>query len=262
MAVKKEKKCKKGAPAWMVSWSDMTTLLLTFFILMMSFAEIDGKDFYLVLSSFRGSLGMFQGGYSLSAGRLEELGQNMQNLPSTQKGRNMAKSLKKATEVFKPEIKSKKVRVTDEERGLVISLSGDAYFDPASAVLKKQARMILKKAGLIINSVDNFVRIEGHTDANKITLVNSNKGYPSNWELSAARSVNVLRYLYEERSVNPKKLSAVAFGEQRPIDSNKVPDGRAFNRRVDIVILRQKGLSSIKSLSKKIKKPLPDQEWR
>ena len=86
MALEKKCKCEAGAPAWMVSWSDMTTLLLTFFILMMSFAEVDGKDFYLVLSSFRGSLGMFQGGFSLSKGRLEEMGQNMMNLPSTQQG--------------------------------------------------------------------------------------------------------------------------------------------------------------------------------
>ena len=81
MAVKRKKKEQKGAPAWMVSWSDMTTLLLTFFIVMMSFAEIDGEDFYLVLSSFRGSLGMMDGGYSLSSGKLVELGQNMKKSP-------------------------------------------------------------------------------------------------------------------------------------------------------------------------------------
>ncbi len=260
MAVKKTKKEKKGAPGWMVSWSDMTTLLLTFFIVMMSFAEIEGKDFYLVLSSFRGALGMFQGGYSLSAGRLEEMGQNMLNLPSTQMGRTLAKSVKRAISMFKPEISTKKVRVYEDERGLVVTLSGDAFFDPGSAVLKSEARSVLGKAAKIINSLHNFVRIEGHTDARKITVTDAAKGFPTNWELSSGRSVNVLRYLTEEENVEPKKLSAVAFGEYRPIDDNNTPEGRAYNRRVDIVILRDKILE--KSKIKRIERPLPDEEWR
>jgi len=260
VAVKRAKKEKKGAPGWMVSWSDMTTLLLTFFIVMMSFAEIDGKDFYLVLSSFRGSLGMFTGGYSLSAGRLEELGQNMQNLPSTTAGRTLAQSLKKAVSIFKPEIETEKVRVTEDERGLVITLSGDAFFDPGSARLRDEIRPVLKKVGNIVNSVPNFVRIEGHTDGNPITVSRTKEGYPTNWELSAARSVNVLRYLNEEEKIGAKKLSAVAFAEQRPLDDNNTPEGRAYNRRVDVVILKEKPF--VKSVDKRIERPLPDEEWR
>ncbi len=260
MAVKRKKKEKKGAPVWMVSWSDMTTLLLTFFIIMISFAEIEGKDFFLVLSSFRGSLGMFQGGYSLSAGKLEELGQNMQNLPSTQKGSALAKSYKKAVSIFKPELRAKKVRVYEDERGLVITLSADAFFDPGSARLRDDIRPVLKKVSVVLNSVPNFVRIEGHTDARPVAPANAKRGYETNWELSAARGVNVLRYLYEEEGVVEKRLSAAAYGEQRPLDFNATPEGRAFNRRVDIVVLRDKGYK--KSTDKRIDRPLPDEEWR
>jgi len=260
MAVGKKQKCKKGAPGWMVSWSDMTTLLLTFFILMMSFAEIEGKDFYLVLSSFKGALGMFEGGMSLSEGRLEELGHTMQNLPSTKEGRALAKSLKKAISIFKPEIRTKKVRVTEDERGLVITLSGDAFFDPGSAVLKKEVRPVLEKVANVVNSVSNLVRIEGHTSAWPVGTATAARGYATNWELSSARSVNVLRYLTEEVEVEPKKLSSVAFGEQRPLDDNNTPEGRAYNRRVDVVIVRDKRL--IKSKHRKISRPLPDEEWR
>lgn len=244
----------------MVSWSDMTTLLLTFFIVMMSFAEIDGKDFYLVLSSFRGSLGMFSGGYSLSAGRLEELGHNMQNLPATIEGRALARSVKKAISLFKPEIRTRKVRVSEDERGLVISLSGDAFFDPGSAVLKDEIRPVLKKVSNIVKTVENHVRIEGHTDSRPVGIAQAKKGYPTNWELSSARSINVLRHLSEEEGVNSKKLSAVAFGDQRPLDDNNTPEGRALNRRVDIVIVRDKRLH--KKTHKKIDRPLPDEEWR
>jgi len=260
VGVKKKKKQPKGAPAWMVSWSDMTTLLLVFFILMMSFAEIDGKDFYLVLSSFRGSLGMFEGGYSLSAGRLEELGQNMLNLPSTRAGRALSVSLKKAVSMFKPEISTKKIRVSEDERGLVITLSSDAFFDPGSARLKEEMRPILRKIGNIVKSIPNFTRIEGHTDAQAIGRKSMEKGYATNWELSSARSLTVLRHIEVEHGVNPKKLSSVAFGKYRPIEENNTPEGRSYNRRVDVVILRDKRFYVSKD--KRIERPLPDEEWR
>jgi len=260
MAIAKKPPEKRGTPAWMVSYGDMTTLLLTFFIAIISFAEVEGKDFYLVLSSFRGSLGMFEGGYSLSAGRLEELGQHMLNLPSSQHGASLAKSLRAAVSMFKPEIATNKVRVMEDERGLVVTLSGDSFFDPGSARLKDEIKPVLGKVAGIIKSVKNFVRIEGHTDNSPVAAAKTREGYPTNWELSSARSVNVLRYLVEEEGANSKQLSAAAFGEQRPLDVNDTPEGRAYNRRVDIIIVRDRGY--IESGNKKIERPLPDEEWR
>ena len=260
MAIDKKKKEKKGAPGWLVSWADMCTLLLTFFILMISFAEIEGKDFFLVLSSFRGSLGMFDGGYSLSKGKLEELGQNMMNLPSTTKGSALSKSHKKAISLFKPEIRDKNVRIIEDERGLVITLTSDVYFDAGSARIRDVARPVLKKVSKILKNVENYVRIEGHTDNTPVGVVNVNKNYLTNWELSAIRSVNILRYLEEEENVESKRLSSVAFGEHRPLDLNNTPEGKAFNRRVDIVLLRDKIFS--KSKKRITDTPLPDEEWR
>jgi chemotaxis protein MotB len=260
MAVKKKKKGKKGAPDWLVSWGDMCTLLLTFFVIMISFAEIEGKDFFLVLSSFRGSLGMFHGGHSLSKGKLEELGQNMLNLPSTTKGSALAQSHKHAISIFKPEIRDKKVRVIEDERGLVITLTSDTYFDPGSARIRDVTRPLLEKAAKIINSVDNYVRIEGHTDNTPVAVVKSEKSYSTNWELSALRSVNILRYLEEEENVESKRLSAVGFGEHRPLVLNKTPENKAFNRRVDIVLLRDKLFQ--KDKRRVSDSPLPDEEWR
>ncbi len=257
---KKEKKRRAGSPAWMTTYGDMTTLLLTFFILMFNIADISGKDFYLVLSSFRGSLGMFEGGYSLSPGRLEELGMNMQNLPSSERGRALAKSLKQALQVFKPEIEAKEVRVREDERGLVITLSGDAYFDPGSAKLKEEIRPVLDKVSAILKSIDNYARIEGHTDDRPISPGGTGEGYDNNWELSSARSVKVVEYLVEDKNVNPKQVSSAAYGETRPIDTNDTPEGRAYNRRVDIVVLRDRGLPE--DTTRGISRPLPDEEWR
>ncbi len=257
---KKQKKEPKGAPAWMVSYGDMVTLLLTFFVLMFNMADVTAKDFYLVLSSFRGSLGMFTGGMSLSEGRLEELGLNMMNLPAQEKGKAMSKSLKKALDVLKPEIQSKNVRVHEDERGLIITLSGDAYFAPGSAKLMKNSRSALKKVANIINTVPNYIRIEGHTDNKPTTQAGAKGGYETNWELSSARSVNVLRYLTEDEGIIPQRLSSVAFSQFRPIDNNNVPEGRAYNRRVDIVVLREKTIED--NGKKRFKTPLPDEEWR
>jgi len=257
---KKKKKCPTGSPAWMTTYGDMVTLLLTFFVLMFNMTEVSGRDFYLILSSFRGSLGMFEGGFSLSKGQLEELGLNMLNLPSSTQGRALAKKLKRALEAFKPEIQTKKVRVTEDERGLVVTLSGDAYFTPGSARLRESVKPILQKVSYLVKSIDNFVRVEGHTDNRPIPPAGVREGYETNWELSSARSVNVLRYLVEDERANPKQLSSIAFGQFRPIDDNNTPEGRAYNRRVDIVILRDKRLE--KGKDKRINRPLPDEEWR
>lgn len=259
MAIKKKKREAASTPAWMVSWSDMTTLLLTFFITLVSFAEIEGKDFYLVLSSFKGALGILSGGNTLSKGRLEEMGLTIQGLPAQTAGSGLGTSKKNAVTIFQPEISSKMVRVTEDERGLVITLASDVFFDPGSAVLKSEVRYVLDKAGKIINSIPNLVRIEGHASSSPIGLSRT-RGYATNWELAAARSVNVLRYFEEENRVQSDKLSAVSFGEHRPLDINDTPEGRAFNQRVDIVILRDPVVK--KSADKRIKRPLPDEEWR
>jgi len=228
--------------------------------MMFDISPIVGQDFNLILSSFKGSLGMMQGGFSLARGRMEEIGLNMLNLPSSEQGRALAKMLKRAVEAFKPEIQAKKVRVREDERGLVITLSSDAYFEPGSAKLKDDIIPVLKKVAEIIKSMPNYARIEGHTDSRPVPPRGLEEGYATNWELSSARAVNVLRYLVEAAGVNPKQMSAVSFGEYRPIDDNNTPEGRAYNRRVEIVILRDKGI--VESKTPEIARPLPDEEWR
>jgi len=181
-------------------------------------------------------------------------------LPATERAKQLSRALRKAEEVFKPEIQSKMVRVREDERGLVITLSGDSYFDTGSARLRDDIKPVLRKVGGIVKSISNFVRIEGHTDDRAIPPAGVRQGFETNWELSSARSVNVLRYLTEEEKLNPRQLSAVAFGQYRPIDDNNTPEGRAYNRRVEIVILKEKGLEE--SGHRDIQRPLPDEEWR
>lgn len=258
---KRKKHEIKGAPPWLVTMGDMNNLLMCFFIIMMGdITAVSQEQFQLMMSNFKGSLGMFEGGSSMAKGRLVELGHNMMNLPSSERAKALARTLKRAVEAFKPEIEAKKVRMREDERGLVITLSSDAYFDTGSASLREDIKPVLRKVAGIAKEIKNYVRIEGHTDNRPIPPAGVREGYATNWELSSARSVNVLRHLAEEEGMDPKQLSAVAFGQYRPIDDNNTPEGRAYNRRVDIIILRDKALEEGKN--SEISRPLPDEEWR
>ncbi|PKL15465.1 MAG: flagellar motor protein MotB, partial [Spirochaetae bacterium HGW-Spirochaetae-6] len=127
--------CKKGAAAWLLTYGDMTTLLLTFFILMFNISEISAINLQLVLSAFRGSFSVYEGGSTLSKGVLADMGMTVQSLPSRQQGSRMDKSLKRAVSVLEPEIKTKRVQVREDERGIVISLMGGTFFEPGDAQL-------------------------------------------------------------------------------------------------------------------------------
>lgn len=258
---KRKKSEIKGAAPWLVTMGDMNNLLMCFFIVMMGdITVVTQQEFLLTLTSFRGSLGVLSGGKSLTKGQFTELGHNIMALPSRERTKEISKGLKNLNEAFKPEIQSKYVRITEDERGLVITLTGDFFFDPGSARIKENAFPILKKTAALIKNIQNFVRIEGHTDNSSVTVNKAKELYRSNWELSSSRGLGILHYLTDAEGVTPNQLSVVAFGEYRPLDDNNTPEGRAYNRRVDIVVTKQRYLQ--KSTNPRIGRPLPDEEWR
>ena len=238
MARDKKKKCPPpGAPEWMVTFSDMTTLLLTFFVMMFTTATVDGSDIRLILSAFQG-LGALEGGNTLDAeGKLAALGNNIMALPSRQTGKSLDRARKLAVSLFQPDIKSRKVRITEDERGLVISLSADAFFRPASAELNiEEARTTVQNISNLMKSEimeNRKFRIEGHTDS---TPTDENGEWRSNWELSTARANNIIHYL-RDFNVNENQLQVAGFADTVPLASNDTEEGRAYNRRVDIIIL-------------------------
>ena len=233
---KKQKKCEEGAPQWLLSWGDLTTLLLVFFVLMYETGTIDQVELNLVLSAFQG-LGSRSGGNTLQAGRLAELGNTIMSLPTTERGQSLARAKKTAVSAFQPEIRTKKVRVKEDERGLVISLASDAYFPRASAQLDIEAsRNLLATLAQLLSSPDlagRKFRIEGHTDA---VPTDPAGPYQTNWELSTARATNVLHYLVDF-GVDEKQFQVAGFADTVPLASNDTPEGQAYNRRVDVIIL-------------------------
>jgi chemotaxis protein MotB len=128
----------------------------------------------------------------------------------------------------------KRISLEVDERGLVIILSDDILFDSGKAEIKKKAYPILDNVASVVKKKvpDKNIGVTGHTDNVPITY----SKWESNWELSTARATNVLHYL-ESRGIPPKKLSATGYGEHHPIESNATAEGRAKNRRVEIVIL-------------------------
>jgi chemotaxis protein MotB len=218
----------------MNTYGDMVTLLLTFFVMMFTVATSEQEKMQLVIASFNG-MGLLQGGNTLQVGKLAELGNTIENLPSMEKGRALDRARKKAISQFEPEIKSNKIRVTEDERGLIITLAGDAFFRPASAEveIEETRELLIRLSSLLKSLPDRKFRIEGHTDS---TPTDPGSEWPTNWELSAARSINVLKYL-TEFGVSETQFQVAGFADTVPLMSNETPEGRAYNRRVDIVIL-------------------------
>jgi chemotaxis protein MotB len=154
-----------------------------------------------------------------------------------ERGRSLGTALRKAVSVFNPEIRSNKVKVTHDERGLVISLASDAFFNPASARINiDQTRDILLRLANLLASEElagRKLRIEGHTDDE---VTDPTGPWEDNWDLSTSRSISVLRYL-ADIGIDERRFQVAGFADTMPLASNDTAEGRAYNRRVDIIVL-------------------------
>ena len=234
---KKAKEPEKPSTSWQGTYGDMITLMLCFFVMLYNPSEVDITQLATITQSLQmNETESVSGGLSLSAGRLSDLGNNINSLPSIEKGKSLGLAKKKAVSLFAPDVKSNRITVTSDERGLIITLLSDNFFDEGSGELNiNEARETLLRLSEFFKAPelkDRRFRIEGHTDN---VPVESDK-YPSNWELSAARAVNVLHYL-ADYGVEENSFSIAGYADTRPKFSNDTPEGRAYNRRVDIIIL-------------------------
>jgi chemotaxis protein MotB len=237
----RKKREKGGGPSgqeWLTTYSDMVTLMLCFFVIMFNPDETTQAQMEQIATSMRvGGIGALAGGLTLSAGRSADLGNTIMSLPSMEKGRSMGTALRKAVSVFSPEIRSNKVRVTHDERGIVITLASDAFFNPASARINiEQTRDILLRLGTYLASEEvkgRKFRIEGHTDT---VDVDPSGPWQDNWELSVNRSISILHYL-TDLNIDEQRFQIAGFADTAPIASNDTDEGRAYNRRVDVIIL-------------------------
>lgn len=235
---KKAKEPEKPSNAWQGTYGDMITLMLCFFVMLYDPTEVDVTAMATITQSLQMSeTETTSGGMSLSAGQLSDLGNNINSLPSLEKGKSLGMAKKKAVSLFAPDVKSNKITITSDERGLIITLLSDNFFEEGSAELNiNDTRETLLRLADFFKSDElkgRRFRIEGHTDNTPVT---NDSVFPSNWELSATRAVNVLHYL-ADYGVRENDFSVAGYADIRPKFSNDTAEGRAYNRRVDIIIL-------------------------
>ncbi|HET8759885.1 MAG TPA: OmpA family protein [Nitrospiria bacterium] len=149
---------------------------------------------------------------------------------------------------LKGEIEKGEIKVTQIRDKLSVNLVEKVLFDSGRAEVKTQGEAVLKKVGAILGEVkDKEIRIEGYTD-NVPIGENLRKRFPTNWELSTQRATNVLRFLEEQAGVDGARLSAIGYGPFRPLADNQTPEGRAQNRRIEIVLVPQDVKEVLKEL--------------
>lgn len=235
---KEKKEPEKPSTAWQGTYGDMITLMLCFFVMLYDPSEIDITQLATITQSLQmNETESVNGGMSLSTGKLSDLGNMINSLPAVEKGRSLGLAKKKAVSLFAPDVKSNRITITSDERGLVITLVSDNFFDEGSADLNiDETRETLLRFSDFFKAPElnnRRFRIEGHTDN---TPVASDSKFISNWELSASRAMNVLHYL-ADYGVDENRFSVAGYADTRPKFSNDSPVSRAYNRRVDIIIL-------------------------
>lgn len=220
-----------SSPAWMTTFGDMMTLLLVFFVLLYSFSSMDVEKFRGFISALQNQLGVLEGGQTITpnpnidAGTLgEDYAQAPQNIRAV---------MKELNNYIDQNNLNDRVDIEQKRKGLVISLTGEILYELGRAELRVQGREVLAMISDTLKNIPNDIMIEGHTDDLPIRT----DEFPSNWELSTARAVNVIKFLIEERNFNPARLSAAGYSEFRPVADNISSEGRAENRRVEIVVL-------------------------
>ncbi len=223
--------------AWEVVYTGFVLILLCFFIMLCAFSSMQQAKVTRFVKSFSRAVCILPGGLKLESGE-DKLPRSPDIVDKESELAHILEDLRKLTGNFGLE---ENVNLFFSEKGLVMRLSDTFMFDLGGAEILPEAIPLLKKLAFIISKTSYPVRVEGHTD----NLPIHTEKFPSNWELSTARAVNVLRYFTEKGKAPMQRLSAAGFGEFQPIFANDSPEDRAGNRRVEIVFLREKQVSSV-----------------
>jgi chemotaxis protein MotB len=214
---------------WLLTYADLITLLMIFFVVMYSMSQVDKAKF----DSIAAQLSIVMGGGSVITP--QESGPNgiLKDIPIPSKS-EMDIAQEKLEEYIAENGLSDLARVYRDERGLIVSLNEGLLFNSGSAELDKDSQVVLVKITNAIKGLPNYVRVEGFTDNVPIKTAQ----FASNWELASQRAINVSKLMISDGLV-PERLSNVSYGEYRPLFPNDSNDHRKLNRRVDIIVINQ-----------------------
>lgn len=209
----------------MMIYTNLMMLLMTFFIVLVSASSVQKEKFKLVTESFEEFIA--SGGRGILWG--ERLPLDFDYLIAQER----RKIREEISASFRRVLREDSgLEILTREAGVVIKLSGEISFELGEAELRIETKTILDEVAPLLKQYSYPVCIEGHTD----NLPIYSQEFTSNWELSAARAINVVKYL-QEKGINKERLIAAGYGEYRPLVSNDTPEDRALNRRVEIVVM-------------------------
>ncbi len=233
-----------GAPMWIVTFADMMSLLLCFFVLLLSFSAIDAEKFRQAAESLREALS-FEGGAIESVAKPQgSISPDLrsQGSPKTAIDKDMER-LKLAQKEIDDYIENAgladHVQTSIEGDRLKVVNSNPLNFPPGKAQLLESSQQYLDALLPVLQRFEFMIHVEGHTDDRPIETMQ----FKSNWELSAARAANFVRYL-EDNGANPEDLVVIGYGPHRPIAPNDSEESRARNRRIEILLSPKKNGSS------------------
>ncbi len=222
---KKQDEGGGGAPEWLVTYSDLVTLLLTFFVLLLSMANMDKMKFNDALGSLKGAFGL-----SGSMGKMDLTKPKVISFAPMDDDYTARLYQKINTALTRLRI-DKDIDLVKDRGAVVLRIKESILFDSGATLLKPEAHPILRKIASLVKPLPLNVRIEGHTD-------DTPSGNPqlSNWDLSVQRAVSTLKFFASEKLIPLERLSAVGYGAQQPVVPNTSEEQRSLNRRVEFVL--------------------------
>jgi chemotaxis protein MotB len=226
----------ENSERWLLTYADLITLLMVFFVVLYSMSQADSTKFQAVSAALQQAFNVdiMQGSSatSISDGASTPTAP-IDNLISNAEVPQLARLQSKIQAVLDGAAQAPDVTVGTDREGIVIRLSGSYLFDSGRAELKPNSMGVLDVIASELRPLPNDIRVDGHTDSTPI----DSPRYPTNWELSSARALAVTRYLSEVDGVRAGRLIAAGFGEFRPLAPNDSREHRAMNRRVEIHLL-------------------------
>lgn len=237
---KKETKNSSSGGGWMTTFSDLMSLLLTFFILLYSMSSVSAEKFEAAAKSMQSAFG---GGESMLEGSTvvdtktntseETIEETLEEISEVTVDPELFKMYNEVVQFLEDKNITSQASVEYDQDGIYVNIQESILFGSGSAIIADSGKQTLNDLGELIQQFDNAVVIEGYTD--NVPMHNVN--FSSNWELSTGRALSVLRYLSEDRNVDPTRLAAKGYGEYHPLVPNDSEENRSKNRRVNIVIV-------------------------
>ncbi len=215
-----------SSPAWMTTYGDMMTLLMTFFILIMSFSTMEVEKFKMAMGSLKGAMGIL--GVQKKLRPDQSWFSPQQSNVNQMEEMSILHHVAKLRELVKKKGMEEHVVISMDGSEVFIQVKDHLLFNLGKADLKPNFLTILSLIAKTLLKDAKEIKIEGHTDDLPIRT----EKYPSNWELSLDRALSVLKYFVKHEGISPNKLTAAGFGEHHPIVPNNSPENRAKNRRV------------------------------